>query len=243
MTDLGGAIVKYMGNRAGQDALVAELLAAELAGKIGLRTPDFAVVVIPEIETTDPLVIAQSGPAFFSRWEQAQSLSPKSALLANLRTPSDVARLIAFDTWIRNKDRFANGSNEEILNYDNILLKADKRKTQILVIDHSHAFAETTMDDEINDLWATEQVVYGLFNEFAAMLTRRDIKVALDALCAVEIEEIKSICLSPPPQWGFTAEMGNKLAALLVARAKLMSQWMPDAIFDQLELDFERKGV
>ncbi|QPB21115.1 HipA family kinase [Rhizobium sp. 007] len=241
VTDAGTALVKYMGNRAGIDALVTELLAAELAARIGLRTPDFAVVVIPEIETADPLITVQAGPAFFSRWEQAQSLSPNSKLLANLRTPSDVARLVVFDTWIRNKDRFADDANGGVLNYDNILFKADKRKTQLLVIDHSHAFAETSLANEVNDFWATEQTVYGLFNEFAAMLTRQDVKSALNTICAVAIGEIRDICHSPPPQWGFTAGMANQLAGLLVERAKRMTEWLPDAIFDQLEFDLDRK--
>ena len=228
-----------MGNRAGSDALVTELLAAELAGKIGLHTPDFAVVEIPEIDASDALVTVQAGPAFFSRWEQAQSLSPNSKLLANLRKPSDVARLVVFDTWIRNKDRFAEDANGGVLNYDNILLKADKRKSQLLVIDHSHAFAETSLEDEINDFWATETTVYGLFREFAAMLTRSDVKSALDTLCAVPIGDIRNICLSPPPQWGFTAGAANRLSGLLVERAILMNDWLPNAIFDQMEFQLE----
>jgi hypothetical protein len=243
VTDTGTALVKYMGNRAGLDALVTELLAAELAGRIGLCTPDFAIVAIPEIETADPLITVQAGPAFFSRWEQAQSLSPNSKLLANLRTPGDVARLVAFDTWIRNKDRFAEDANGGVLNYDNILFKADKRKTQLLVIDHSHAFAETSLEDEISDYWATEQTVYGLFNEFASMLTRRDVKLAIDSVCAVAIDEIRDICRSPPSEWGFAPNKANQLADLLVRRAKLMSEWLPDAIFDQMELDLDRKEV
>ena len=241
VTDAGTALVKYMGNRAGLDALVTELLAAELAGRVGLRTPDFAVVEIPDIETNDPLVTVQGGPAFFSRWEQAQSLSPNSKLLANLRRPSDVALLVVFDTWIRNKDRFADDADGGVLNYDNILFKPDKRKTQLLVIDHSHAFAETSLEDEIHDFWATEETVYGLFNEFAPMLTRHDVKSALDTLCAVAIGEIRDICLSPPPEWGFTAGTANRLADLLVTRANRMSDWLPDAIFDQMELDLDGK--
>ncbi|MGO7339713.1 HipA family kinase [Rhizobium johnstonii] len=241
VTDVGTALVKYMGNRAGTDALVTELLAAELAGRVGLLTPDFAVVEIPDIETTDPHVTVQGGPAFFSRWEQAQSLSPNSRLLANLRKPGDVALLVVFDTWIRNKDRFADDANGGVLNYDNILFKPDKRKTQLLVIDHSHAFAETSLADEINDFWATEEIVYGLFNEFAPMLSQRDVKSALDKLCAVAHGEIRDICLSPPPEWGFTGVTANRLTDLLVMRAALMKDWLPNAIFDQMELDLDGK--
>lgn len=242
VTDQGTALLKYMGNRAGLDALVTELLAAELANTIGLRTPDFALLSIPEIETSDPLVSVQSGPAFLSRWEQAQSLSPNSHLLANLRTKSDVARLVVFDTWIRNKDRFSDDANGGVLNYDNILFRADIRKTQLLVIDHSHAFAETSLEDEINENWATEQIVYGMFNEFAAILTRRDVKSALDTLCGVAADELGEICLSPPREWGFSAGLANQLAALLIRRANLMKEWLPDALFDQLELNLEQEG-
>ncbi|WP_092998398.1 HipA family kinase [Rhizobium sp. NFR07] len=230
-----------MGNRAGLDALVAELLAGELAAKIGLRTPDFAILEIPKIETADPFISVEAGPAFFSRWEQAQSLSPNSKLLANLRHPSDVARLVVFDTWIRNKDRFAEEANGGILNYDNILFNADKRKTQLLVIDHSHAFAETSLEAEINDEWATEQRVYGLFNEFVSIITRADLKSAIEDLCAITAGDINEICASPPPQWGFTAPLANRLANLLIARARLMRDWMPSAAFAQLELDLSGK--
>ncbi|WP_420360257.1 HipA family kinase [Agrobacterium vitis] len=241
VTDLGTAVVKYMGNKAGLDVLVTELIAAELANRIGLKTPDFAVVEIPSITTADPFVTIEAGPAFFSRWEQAYSLSPNSKLLADIRRLHDIARLVTFDTWIRNKDRFAGDANGGIVNYDNILFKADKRKTQLLVIDHSHAFAETTLEDEISDLWATEKSVYGLFNEFVPMLTRRDIESALHAICAVEINDIEDICLSTPPQWGFTTTLAKRLAGLLAERAKLMNEWLPDAIFAQMELDLHGK--
>lgn len=237
VTDVGPAIVKYLGNPAGPDALVTELLAAELAACIGLKTPDFAVLRIPEIATADPHVAVQAGPAFFSRFEHAESLSPNSKLLANLRTPTDIALLVAFDTWIRNKDRFANDPNGDVLNYDNLLFKADKRKTQLLIIDHSHAFVETSLEDEINDSWATEREVYGLFNEFSAMLTRPDINLALDALCSVASGEIRDICRSVPPQWGLTRSLADLLANSLLERARLMRDWLPDAVFDQMELD------
>ncbi|WP_332305489.1 HipA family kinase [Rhizobium sp. GR12] len=239
VTDAGMALVKYMGNRQGLDALVSELLAAELAGLVGLCTPDFAVAEISELTTEDPFVTVLPGPAFFSRWEQASSLAPNSRLLANLRNPSEVALLVVFDTWIRNKDRFADDANGEVLNYDNILFKADRRKTQLLVIDHSHAFAETSLEDEINDEWAKEQIVYGLFKEFAAMLTRNDVKSALDRLCTIAIDKIEDICAASPPEWGFMNNTAHRLAEALVHRADCMRNWVPDAIFAQQEMKFD----
>lgn len=187
------------------------------------------------------MISVEAGPAFFSRWELAQSLSPNSRLLANLRQPRDVAKLVVFDTWIRNKDRFTVDQNGEAFNYDNILLVPDKKKTQLLVIDHSHAFAETTLEDEIDELWATEQTVYGLFNEFAPMLTRRDVISSLDSICALVVADIRDICHSPPPEWGFTAVLADRLAQMLTRRATLMREWFPSAVIAQMELDLEKK--
>ena len=241
VTDAGPALVKYMGNRAGNDALIGELLAAELATEIGLHTPDFAVVSIPSIPTSDPLLTIDAGPAFFSRWEQAQSLSPNSSLLANLREPHHIPLLVTFDTWIRNKDRFADDFDGVNMNYDNILFQADKRKTRLLVIDHSHAFAETTLEDEINDEWISEENVYGLFNEFSPMLTRPAIRSAVSAICRLESDKIEAICRSVPAVWGMTPDLATRLSRCLVERAKLMERWLLGKLFAQMELDLEGK--
>ena len=241
VTDVGVALVKYIGNAQGEDALVAELLAAELAALVGLKTPDFAVEPIPEIPTRDPFITAQPGPAFFSRWEPATTLAPNSELLRSLRDPKDIARLVVFDTWLRNKDRFSEDAPGGVINYDNILIVPDKRKSKLLVIDHSHAFAETTLEDEINAGWANEEMVYGLFKEFGPMLRRRDVESAMNVVCSLALTDIRIICRSAPAAWGFRPALADTLADLLVERANRMRKWLSDAIFDQLEMDLEGK--
>ncbi len=222
---------------------MGELLAAELAAEIGLLTPDFAVVRIPIIPPTDPLLMIGEGPAFFSRWEQAQSLSPNSQLLANLRETHHIPLLVAFDTWIRNKDRFADDFDGVNMNYDNILFQADKQKTRLLVIDHSHAFAETTFEDEINDEWVSDENVYGLFNEFTPMLTRPGVRSALAAICRLEADHVEAICRSVPAVWGMTPDLATRISRCLVERAKLMERWLPGKLFAQMELDLGGKEV
>jgi len=49
VTDVGPALVKYMGNRQGLDALICEVVGSELANLVGLTTPDFAIADIPEM--------------------------------------------------------------------------------------------------------------------------------------------------------------------------------------------------
>lgn len=246
MTDEGPAIVKYMGNQAGLEVLICELIGTELANRIGLVTPDFALVNIAALQLPDhPLVKIEQGPAFFSRWEEATSLSPRSTLLGNLRNPGDIAKLVSFDTWLRNKDRFDDGAaggfgNE---NFDNLLLRPDKRKVQLLVIDHTHAFVETTLDDELGQGWVDEQNVYGRFGQFAPFLTRRGIQVALAAISTIDVETIEGICQEVPREWGMTNALAQRLSACIAERGAKLGSWLPAALFDQYEMDLEgREG-
>lgn len=244
ITDDGPAIVKYMGNQAGLDALICELIGTELANDIGLVTPDFALADISALELpTHPLLGIEPGPAFFSRWEEATSLSPRSTLLGNLRHPDDIAKLVTFDTWLRNKDRFEDAAdggygNE---NFDNLLLRPDKRKVQLLVIDHTHAIAETTLDDELGQDWVDEQKVYGRFGQFAPFMTRRGVQVALTAISTIDVERIEGICQGVPREWGMTHALAQRLSVCIAERGGKLGSWLPAALFDQYEMNLEGK--
>ena len=246
VTDDGPAIVKYMGNQAGLDALVCELVGTELANLVGLVTPDFAVAEMPALDLpTHPLLRIEAGPAFFSRWEEATSLSPRSTLLGNLRNPGDIAKLVTFDTWLRNKDRFSDPADDGCgnENFDNLLLRPDKRKVQMLVIDHTHAIAETTLDDEIGLDWVEEQRVYGRFSQFAPFLTRRGVQVALAAISRIDVESIEGICQGVPREWGMTHALAQRLSICIAERGAKLGSWLPAALFDQYEMDLEgREG-
>lgn len=247
VTDDGMAIVKYMGNPQGPEALICELVGTELANCIGLQTPDFAVADIPTLELPgNPLLQVASGPAFFSRWEEAVSLSPKSGLLQKLRRPEDLAKLIVLDTWIRNKDRFSDEVDEGygVVNFDNVLLRRDKRKVELLVIDHTHAFIETTLDDELGQEWIAEKKIYGLFQQFKPFLTRRSIDDALAAVSKIDLEMIEGICEEVPRAWGMTQGLANRLSSCISARGSELGAWLPSALFDQYEMDlFQGEGA
>ena len=166
-TSDGPAIVKYLGNPAGEEALICELVGTEIANLLSLRTPDFAISDITSMEIpSDPPANVREGPAFFSRWEEATALSPNSSLLLKVRNKADIAKVVVFDTWIRNPDRFVSLADRcgagETANFDNLLFRGDKRMAEVLVIDHTHAFVETTLEDELDNDWINEQYVYGL---------------------------------------------------------------------------------
>jgi hypothetical protein len=49
--------------------------------------------------------LAKPGPAFITRAETGASWGGSEAELKKLVNPHDLARLMVFDTWIRNRDR------------------------------------------------------------------------------------------------------------------------------------------
>lgn len=243
-TDAGLAIVKYLGNPAGAEALICEIVGCSAARLLGLKTPDFAVMALPSMNLpSHPMLQVQPGPAFCSRWEEnATSLSPNSALLKKLRRPDDLAKLVVLDTWLRNKDRFAGEDCNpfEIVNYDNVLLKPDKRMVELVVIDHSHALVETTLDDELGQAWVEEQVVYGRFRQFDHFLNRKTLGLALADVKRIDETTLRQVCEGVPRAWGMTDGLSERIFTCMSERAQRMESWLPAAIFDQYELQLDQ---
>jgi hypothetical protein len=239
-TDVGPAVLKYMGNRQGEIALCCELVGTELACAIGLITPPFAVMEIPELSIPhQPFVQPRAGPAFLSKWVPSVAFSPsvEPRLLKKLRNREAPAKLIVFDTWVRNKDRFSpTNGGAAVENRENLLFAQDGRMTQMVVIDHTHALVETTFD-ELGTDWVKEEVVYGQFPQFAAFVTPRAVKDALARICSEDKDALNSICDSVPREWGMTGTVSALLAQSLQQRAARMQEWLPKSLFDQGELD------
>lgn len=247
VTDKGPAIIKYIDKRAGNDALIGELVCGELANMMGLKTPDFAILSIPEfVISHEGHALVASGPAFASKWTEATALSPRSTLLQKLRRPDDVAKLVVLDTWIRNKDRFSapsSGANG-VENYDNVLLKRDKRMVELLIIDHSHALSETTIEDELGQPWVDEEAIYGLFEEFEPFLTHKSVNAALTKIVEIDQAWIRQVCASVPRQWGMTDGLADRLSSCLAQRGRKLAAWLPAALFEQYEMNFgQGEGV
>ena len=128
-TDDGLALIKYIGNPQGVHTLVAEYVAASLARLVGIPIPNFAIIHCPEIEIERYGIVTGAGPAFASQWiPESASLAPTSNLLSNLRNTDIITTLVAFDTWIRNFDRYSGEGPDANSNLDNLLFIPDLRK-------------------------------------------------------------------------------------------------------------------
>jgi len=236
-----------MGNPQGSVALVFELLGTELANWVGLRTPDFALLSLDgdDFSQIDDLNI-RSGSAFCSKWIDSHiTLAPNSRAIAGLRNPALVSRLVVFDTWIRNLDRFnpIDANVEGGSNLDNLLIIPDRRKTDLRVIDHTHAFCEIDPDTDLDDDWINEEIVYGRFPQFSDLLDSTEVLKAIGSIQDISEIELCQLMDTVPDDWDFLEHNREKLVECLVARAGKMSDWLPTSLFGQTEMQFGFEGV
>jgi len=107
VTDQGKGYLKALGNPQGPGILAREWVGTSLARRFGLSTFEFAIV---QVTAQDDLPFASGGharpgPAFITRAEPGAPWGGKDLELRRLINPEDLARLVVFDTWIRNRDR------------------------------------------------------------------------------------------------------------------------------------------
>jgi hypothetical protein len=124
-TDVGQGFIKGASNPQGLAALISELIAAELGTWLGLAIPPFAVLRTCNIEI--PMLNNGSfitPPCFFSFAVDGETFDGTDGYLKRLSKPEDVAKIIIFDTWIRNADRY---NSQDDKNYDNLLFVSTKK--------------------------------------------------------------------------------------------------------------------
>lgn len=238
-TDQGLGYLKGMGNPAGTDSLACELVAAELASWLGLRTPAFAVLQLAGIEV--PMQgggLVSPGPAFITHALQGTTGTPGDIFLKKLVDPNQVAKLVVFDTWIRNADRSPPvGALDPSANYDNQFFTPQGRRFDLVALDHSHCFVETTLEDELGGAHlVTDERLYGCFPEFAPFLTNRAVSAALDRLSEIDVAFAAEVVGSIPPQWEVTAAMRTAWVELIIGRAARVCDFAPGLLGLQGEL-------
>ena len=144
---------------------------------------------------------------------------------------------MAFDTWIRNFDRYSGEGPDANSNLDNLLFIPDRRKSALVVIDHTHAFVEVSFDEEIADPhWQLDESIYGLFPNFVPFLDHKVLMTAIDKFRGVDIMTLEEIFERLPNEWQLTLAQRSLFAEQLFKRAENLSNWLPDKLFSQKEL-------
>lgn len=236
-SDAGDGFIKSVGNPMGSAALVSELVAGELGVWFGLQIPPFSIVQKCEIE----ILMKKNGrpmapPLFFSSAVDGTPRDGTDTFLSRLRKPDDVAKLVVFDTWIRNWDRYHNGdSNSENLLY----VKASKLKYDIVPIDHSNCFigaqAEFPVTPSPAD-WVEDPGVYGKFPEFDDYLTAKTVTHALNLLSTLDRIFVVDVVNSAPIEWGLTAGAKGSLVNFICDRATYVVNTLGARLIDEPEL-------
>lgn len=239
-TDAGLAFVKGMGNPSGSGSLVSELVCAELATWFGLRVPDFAVVQVDDLDIPlRGIGVVQRGPAFASRTMDLRTADGTDTYLKRLRRPQDLAKLVLFDTWVRNADRCPPADAlDPSVNYENLTFAPVARGYELVVIDHTHCFTEGDLATDIGDpSIQQDDRIYGLFPEFPPFLEDASFHEAAAKLGQIDDAFVGEVVRSVPHEWGMTAGERDMLRTTLIARAGLVAREVPRILAAQLGLD------
>lgn len=242
LTDQGVGFLKGMGNPQGSGALAQELVGTELARWLGLKTPPFAIVNlrdmdIPMLHRPHPM---QHGPAFVSGELKGATGDGGAAFLRKLTNPQDVAKLVLFDTWIRNSDRYAPWiQGQEDSNLDNLFFRPEGRKFELVAFDHSHCFVETSLDTELNWQATTrDERIYGNFPSFKPYFTYDSLDAARARLREMNQEIAGEIVGSIPEGWEIPEETRTKWVEVICARAALVDGYIEMSLMGQARMEW-----
>jgi len=226
--DLGTYVVKFTGAGQGVKALVAEIVVAELARRIGLRTPELALIeVSKKIARTEPdqevqhLVAASAGTNLAVDFLPGAIGYDRGILAVD---PEVASAVVWLDAWTANVDRSARNTNLLIWHGD------------LWLIDHGaclrfhHAWGRP-------DAFAAARYDYGDH----VLSARADPRAAHDRLAtrvdAGVLDEILALVpdawLTPDPDRPDPAAPPDAAAAriayrdYLVARLAAAERWLP----------------
>jgi hypothetical protein len=255
-TNLGPAYLKAIGGPEGEHTLASELVATRLAQWFGLSTLDFALITIdevPEITFVDNdgnnYGKAIPGPAFVTRAESGDAWSGDEKQLRRLVNPEDVGRLVVFDTWTLNCDRYSWPTGDvprpPRVNRNNVFLSEEALKGQFMLkaIDHTHCFTcgreWTRALPQIDNI--KDPRLFGMFPEFRTFLgnNRTSVRLAAEQLRRIEQADVARMASDIPAEWHVSREVRDALVLLIVARAAHVSDTIQDKIWPQQSLPLD----
>ncbi len=250
VTDAGKAYIKAMGNPQSPHLLAIELIATRLAQWFKLPVLDHALVRIDSEVDEIPFLrggTAASGPAFVTRAITAHPWGGSADELKTLVNPEDIGRLVVFDTWVRNCDRYSQNLTSTRINYDNVMLEeldgSDAGNLRLIAMDHTHCFTcGGDLDSTVNHIdRVKDDSVYGLFPGFVSCVRQLDVDAAIADLSKLDVSFISSVVHELPDEWEVPRAAQVALRDVIVQRAgfvvqtltpKLAATCWPGKLFD-----------
>jgi HipA-like protein len=245
-TDAGRGYLKAINNPQGVHVLACDWIGTKLARRLGLKTFDIAILELnddDEIRLNDNLNAA-SGPTFITRAEEGQPMGGPTSL-KQIDNVEDITKLIVFDTWVRNCDRYAPGmgkDNKPRMRLDNLFLSADgasEGKLLLKAIDHGHIFTcgKPLRPALANIEMTKEKKLYGCFPFFRSFVSIEQI-----CQCAKELKEncprlCKGLLDDLPDAWEVSSETRKAIDKFLLERAAFLTDNIKVIAQEELGLD------
>lgn len=227
-TDAGPGFLKALGNHGGPHLLAADWVGTHLAQWLGLPTFEVSLInvtVEDEIQFLNGQ-FAQPGPAFIAREQSGMVWGGRAGILDKLVNPEDIPRLVLFDTWTRNCDRYPPDLAMRKPNRNNVFLSNEDVPDgffRLLAMDHTHCFnCGRDLNAHLADIdLVQDERLYGLFPEFLPFLPPH--QAALDAATArlrtLGRQWVIDLASTIPAEWQVPNSGQDALVNLICNRA------------------------
>lgn len=231
-TDAGRAYIKPLGGNTNPHSLAIELVCTKLAAWFGLPVLEHCVLDLDTaVQVPRPGgTFAAPGPCFCTRAVDAVTWDRSAAALQELANSDDIGRLVIFDTWVRNEDRFPPRSSSgrrlsaRRSNLGNVLLAREgpgKDKLLLVAMDFGEAITRgREISKNLLGIDATKcEAVYGLFPEFQPHVTPLVVHACLERFKQLFRDHLATVVATIPPAWGVNAGQQTLLCQHLYSRA------------------------
>jgi hypothetical protein len=252
-TDAGLTYLKAINNPEGPHVLACDLVGTELARRFGLRTFDVDTLVLTDVDEI-PLdgATADEGPSFVSRSEDGITMGGHEAL-TDVDNLDNLNWIVAFDTWVRNCDRYGPGHGHgggPRINLDNLFLSTEAApdgKFILKAIDHGHIFTcGRPLSPRLADIDnVQDERIYGLFPSFLGHLTIEPMEGVLEIFRDVESRLWEDLLAQIPNEWEVSNEAKQAIDQFLLNRARYLSEHFREMFMKEMPegiLDFDLQG-
>lgn len=227
-------VVKLQTNPEGPHVLAAELICYQLALRMGLPVPAFALVEVPDqLVAINPGAGLSVGLHFGSEFVRNAFPAPSLNILGRAKNLWVVPDIVGFDYWVYNSDRAYNSGN--------LLFAQNRDAFELLMIDFSHAFwgaIWTAVElayrkTEFDSSWFAQPVYARLVphingnSPFYRFLKR---------FAELADDDLVDIIATVPECWGLASDERRDLADFLISRKQALPRVLSDELSAYLPL-------
>ena len=212
--------------------LAMELVFSLLGSAFGLPIPSCGIMKIPALQAkkfSAPPV--SEGHGFVSELVNADPWNGDGRDLRSIRNVDDISRLVVYDTWIFNRDRYSAisplpnrfGPHQ---NFANVIVSGPLgTRKRLHSIDFGHAVTYGAPIDAtiLSDRVVKSKELLGLFDGFKEHIRRDATERAIADMKQLKPDQVRRIVSVVPDEWWLSPNDPRILADFICARADFVS--------------------